>query len=427
MPIPRLLSSPALALAAALAAAVFAFGAPPASADAIDDQIKAMKEFEKSGDEGKCIGKMQELKDSGDPRVIAAIKDLKSSKKDKIACSAIRIVSNRKDAELLKWLHRQADDKDLADAEDGRPDVYKCVLEAIGAYGEKSSLKVLEGVVKKYMPTNSEYATRAIASFGKVRQIAVVDQLVEWMELADSSAAGQGGKSPSAETRENKQKAGAACVDALRALTGQDIGDAVTWKKWWADHRKGFKFPDPSKPEAAMPPLDPKQKVFSDAAYNYAMRLPQPDAGWMWKERESWNRVTLTNFDESNMEWGRIEIAIHNTTSMSPKDIQALGEWYRDKGFPEDFSEFSPTGAPKLEEKKFSGRPWLLASAKGQAKGNKVNWGSMERRVYMTKCDYMGSPHLILVVHLTCRNGMEDELKKKLYDAVESMEIKVSK
>ena len=74
----------------------------PLRAEGIDDQIKAMKDLEKAGEEGKCIAKMQELKDSGDPKAVGALKDVAKSKHDKIACSAIKAVALRKDPEFLK-------------------------------------------------------------------------------------------------------------------------------------------------------------------------------------------------------------------------------------------------------------------------------------------------------------------------------------
>lgn len=412
-----------LALLGALAAGL-AVAAPPVRADAIDDQIKQMKDFEKAGDEGKCIAKMQELKDSGDPKVLAAMKDLSRSKSDKVACAAMKNVAMvRKDPEFLKTLVGKIDDKDLRDRKDGRPAVYMCILECVGAYKSKTALAPLEKVVDKFLSTDAEYSTRGIAAYGTVQELAVVDQLLKWLKTSDSRGQSQGGKNESAEARENKQQAASKIIETLNALTGQDLGDAATWEKWWETNRKTFKFPDPAKPEVEVDWASLKE--YSDPSYNYTVKCPQ-GGGWHFQPKDQYCRARLNKVDEEKMEWGRVDWQIHNTTTMTPNSYKGLADWYLTKGLPEEISEFTPSGEPKLEEKKLVGREWLVVTAKGMGKGNRAGWGSMERRLYMTKCDYMGSPHLILVANVVCRNGMEDEDKKKLFESVENVVLKVT-
>lgn len=411
------------ALLAVLAAGL-AVVAPPARADAIDDQIKQMKDFEKAGDEGKCIAKMQELKDSGDPKVVAALKSLAGSKSDKIACAAMKMVAvSRKDPEFLKTLVGKIDDKDLRDRKDGRPAVYMCVLECVGAYKSKTALTPLEKVVDKFLTTDAEYSTRGIAAYGSVQETAVVEQLLKWLKTTDAHGQGQGGKNESAESRENKQKANAEIIQTLNKLTGQDLGDAATWEKWWDTNKKGFKFPDASKPE---PEVDwASLKEYTDPGYGYTVKCPQ-GGGWHFQPKDQYCRARINKVDEEKMEWGRVDWQIHNTTTMTPNSYKGLADWYVTKGLPDEIGEFTPSGEPKLEEKKMAGRDWLVVTAKGMAKGSRAAWGSMERRIYMTKCDYMGSPHLILVANIVARNGMEDADKKKLFESVENVALKVT-
>lgn len=407
-------------------AALLAVVAPPAAADAIDDQITAMKGFEKSGDDGKCIAKMQELKDSGDPKVTAALKSLVGSKSDKVACAAMKMVAvTKKDADFLKTLVQKVENKDLYDKKDGRPELYKCVLESVGAYKSKTALAPLEKIVDKFLTVDSDYATRAIAAYGTVPDVAVVEQLLKWLKTADAHGQSQGGKNESAEARENKQKASTALLAALNSLTGQDLGDAATWEKWWDGNKKGFKFPDPNKKEEAAT-VDPKQKDYTDAAYNYTVKRPDA-AGWYFQPKDEWCRIRIINKDDKDYEWGRVEWTIYNTTTNTPKDLKGLADWWLTKGYPEtEFSDFSDTGKPKLEEKKFAGRDWLVVSARGTGTKNRQSWGPMERRMYLTKCDYMGAGHLILVGSTVCRSGMDDEQKKRLYDAAEGIVLKVT-
>ena len=407
------------AVALGLAVAV-----PPAAADAIDDQITAMKNFEKAGDDGKCIAKMQELKDSGDPKVTAALKSLVGSKSDKVACAAMKMVAvAKRDPEFLKTLVQKIDNKDLYDKKDGRPELYKCVLESVGAYKSKTALAPLEKIVDKFLTTDSEYSTRAIAAYGSVAEVAVVEQMLKWIKTTDAHGQSQGGKNESQEVRENKQKAGAALVAALNSLTGQDLGDGATWEKWWEGNKKTFKFPDPNKKEAEVDWAALKE--YTDPSYNYTVKCPQ-GGGWHFQPKDQYCRARINKLDEEKVEWGRVDWQIHNTTTMTPTSLKGLADWYVTKGLVDEISEFTPTGQPKLEEKKMAGRDWLVVTAKGMGQGNRSGWGSMERRIYMTKCDYMGAPHLLLVANVVCRNGMEEEDKKKLFESVENVALKVT-
>jgi hypothetical protein len=417
-----------LALAAFLAAVVAV--TPPAShADATDDQIKALLDLDSAKDEGKCVAKMQEMKDSGDPRVLKAFKTLAKSKSDKVACSAIKLVGmNKKDIEFLKtFLISKIDDKELADVKDGRPEVYKCILETLVAYKGKPEFKPaigkLEDVVKKYLSTHADYSTRAIRAYATVASPATVDQLLEWLAITDSRGQSQGGKNESSETRENKDKANQAILPALNELTGQDIGDATTWKKFWEEHKKGFQFPDPNKKEETVDVSTLKE--YTDPTYGYTIKRPE-GGGWHFQPKDEYCRIRLTNKDEQNVEWGRVDWIIHNTTTQTPKDVKGLADWYVNTGYKDEISEFTKEGSPAVTETKIAGRPFLLATAKGMGKGNREGWQSMERRVYITKCDYMGAGHLILYASLVVRNGADEEIKKKLYAAVETMTLKVT-
>jgi hypothetical protein len=417
----------ALFVAAALVVSFAAVAPQVLRADATDDQVKALMDLEK--DEGKCIAKMQEMKDSGDPRVLKAFKDLARSKSDKVACAAIKLVGvTKKDAEFLKtFLIPKIEDKDVYNTKDGRPEVYKCILETLAAYKGKAEFKPaidkLEKVIKKFLTENGDYSTRAIHAYGTVADPAIVEQLLVWMEMTDSHGQSQGGKNESAETRKNKEAANKAIVETLNELTGQDIGDGTTWKKFWADHKKDFKFPDPNKKEEVVDVSTLKEQT--DATYGYTVKCPD-GGGWHFQPKDSYCRMRLSNKDEQNIEWGRIDWIIHNTTTMTPKDIKGLADWWMVTGLKDEIGEFAPKSEPALSETKISGRDFLLVQAKGMAKGKMEGWQSMERRIYMTKCDYMGAGHLILYVNLTVRNGAEEDIKKKFYAAIENMVIKVS-
>lgn len=415
-----------LFVAAALAVSFAAVAPQALRADATDDQVTALLALEK--DDGKCIAKMQEMKDSGDPRVLKAFKKLADSKGDKVACAAIKLVGmTKKDPDFLKWLIGKIDDKDLYEKKDGRPEVYKCILEVLTAYKGKAEFKPaidkLEKVIKKFLSDNADYSTRAIRAYGTVEDPAIVEQLLKWLEETDSHGQSNSGKNESADARKNKEAANKAIVETLNELTGQDIGDSTTWKKFWDDHKKGFKFPDPAKKEEVVDVSALKE--YTDPTYNYTVKRPD-GGGWHFQPKDEYCRIRLCNKDEANVEWGRVDWSIHNTTTQTPKDIKGLADWYMTKGLVDEIGEFAADGKPTLTELKISGRDFLLVSAKGMGKGNREGWGSMERRVYMTKCDFMGAGHLILYANLVLRNGAEPDVKEKFYKAITDMVIKVT-
>lgn len=398
---------------------------PETRADAIDDQIKAMKDLEKAGDEGKCIAKMQELKDSGDPRVVGAIKDLKSSKKDKIAVQSMRIIANRKDPELLKWLVTKLDDKDLRDVKDGRPEVYKGVLQAIAVYRSKTALKPLADVVKKFLQTHADYATLAIHAYGTVPEKAVVEQLLEWLELTDSRTGGQGGggggKSKSQETIDNEAKAKGAILETLTSLTGQDIGDAATWRSWWSTNSKTFTFPDPDAPPPAEAPQgDPSGLTeYKDEAYGFSVKKPDGDTWKFGKADYNGPRVALSYSkpDDPGYFMARVYFSIHNTAKSKPTDVKGFVDWVLNDTFKKQLvtDESKP---PEVKEIKLGKTDCTVVIGKGDGADVKKSWGAVERRYYLVKID-----RNILYVDAIIRLGAEPEEKATLWKCLESMVI----
>jgi len=162
-----------LAAAALLFAGVAVF-APPRSAyaDEIDDKIAAMKDAAKAKDSGACIAKMVELQDSLDDRVNKALTTLLKNKDAKIAAAAIRQLGLRKDEAFGKKIAKGVDNKKLYKAEDDS--VYLAYLDAAKMYANPKNGKALTGIVKKFMPTNSKYATKAIKAYGSVRDKEVI-------------------------------------------------------------------------------------------------------------------------------------------------------------------------------------------------------------------------------------------------------------
>jgi hypothetical protein len=411
----------ASAVSAALVAA-FAWTSALA-ADATADVIKSMRELEKSGDEAQCVEKVASLKDSEDPRVLAVMKEFVKSKSDKIACAAMNWITDKRDSDYWKSIVGRIDDKDLYRRKDGRPEVYKTLLENVGAYvkdnQDKSVLKPLSEVAKRFLAIDSDYATRAIRAYGAVRDPAVVDQLIAWLEEVESRGQSQGGKNESAETRKHKDESKKALLETLKTLLGPDIPDAATWTKFWNEHKKGFVFPDPHKPKEAEIDVT-KLTEWTDSAYGYKVKRPDGKL-WTFKGKDDWFRIQTVAVDEKNMWWCWGAWGVFKLDAKI-KDAKSYADWWANEEFGKtaadgkEFEEFAVGGEPKIDVKKFAGHEWAYVVAKGKTKGAFVNWGVVEKHVYITKLDYQ-----LLYAVGTVRTGAEPEDKQKLWDFIEGV------
>ena len=333
------------------------------------------------------------------------------------------MLAKRKDAVFLKKLKGYIGKGGKKWAKD-QPTRYVGVLKAAAVYRNKKLCDPLADVVKKYLPTNSEYSVPAIEAYGTVDEKDVVDQMLKWLAQTDSTSGGQGGgsgKSASQQTKDNYRDAKNAIVSTLSDLTGQDIGDATTWNNWWAENKKTFEFPDP---DAA--PVDiTKLREHKDQAYGYTVKLPDrqvvvPKTGEMtemWKFSEaSGCRFQIKGIDDTGFEQCRMEYRIHNLTTKTPKTMGELMKWWVNDWKENQFSEFSETGQPTHEEQKLGGREWLKGKARGQSRVK--NWGVCERRVYMTQIG-----HIVLYIATTVRTGASEQMVKDAYSIVEGTEL----
>jgi hypothetical protein len=392
-------------------------------ADAVADDVKAMREFEKSGDEAKCVEKMLALKDAEDPRVLAAMRELAKSRSDKIACAAMNWIAGKRDSEYWKWLAGKIDDKDLYRRRDGRPEIYKTLLENVGAYvkdnQDKSVVKPLDEVVKRFLTNDAEYATRAVRAYGAVRDPAVVDQLIAWLGEVESRGQSQGGKNETPEARKNKDASKKALLETLKTLVGPDIPDAASWAKFWNEKKKGFVFPDPRKEKE--PEVDVANLTeWTDSAFGYRVRRPDGKL-WKFKGKDDWFRIQAVAVDENDMWWCWGAWGVYKLDAKI-KDPKSYAEWWANEEFGKnaadgkEFDEYAVGGEPKIDAKKFAGREWAFVVAKGKTKGAFVNWGVVEKHVYITKLDYQ-----LLYAVGTVRTGAEAEDKQKLWDFIEGV------
>jgi hypothetical protein len=438
----------AFAFGGALLAAFAVVPQSAVRADAVQDQVDAMKGFEKAGDDGKCIAKMQEMKDSfGDTRVLKAIKDMTGSKNDKIACAAVKMMAARKDPKDVEWLKSVCDkigDKDNFKDKDkgGNPDLMCAYLDAVVMFkadkGSQATIKAalpkFFDVVKHHLSTNAEFSMRAIRAYGCVRDRFVMDQLLEWGEGIEArsgkSGAGGGGgskKGASTETRDIEGKSKKVILETLADITQKDGGsDIQTWKKWWAEHEKGFVFPEAGDPDAPAPaavgPTIPPGAEFKDDAFGYSMKRPEAD-GWTWVKADfDGPRVGLNYSAPEDPKYliARAYVSIYNTAKVPPKDVKGMTDWVLTKPIKEQMDTHDK--APTVTEQKFGGAEWTVVDARGDGIGVKSGWGTIERRFYLVKFDtYM------LWVDAFVRTGAEEDVKAALWKSIETITLPAPK
>jgi hypothetical protein len=436
----------ASALSTALLAAFAVAPTRAARADAIQDQIDAMKGFEKAGDDGKCVAKMQEMKDAfGDTRVNKAIKDLIGSKNDKIACAAVKMIAaknNPKDVEWLKSVCDKLGDKDNFKDKDkgGNPDLMCAYLDAVVQFkADKASQSTIKGalpkffdIVKHHLSTNAEFSTRAIRAYGCVRDRFVMEQLLDWGESieARSGKGGGGGggskKGASTETRDIENKSKKVILEVIADITGKDTVDIATTRKWWTENGKTFVFPDPTDPNAPEKPVVgatvPEGADYKDEAYGFSVKRPETEGWSFMKPDYDGPRIALTYSAPGDPKYvlARAYIEVYNTVKNPPKDVKGLVEWVLAKPVKEQIDTHDK--APDVKEIKGATVAWTCVDAKGDGIGIKHGWGTIQRRFYLVKFDiYM------MWVDAFVRTGAEDDVKDALWKSIENITLPAPK
>ena len=414
---PVLLAALAATCLAGFSAAAAVSRAPAALADEVDDSIAQLKEIAKSGDEGKAIAKITELEAKLDGRVTDALADVaRTSKSDKIAKAAMKVAAQRKDDGLFKWMKGRLDDKKMAE---DRPEVYLSILDSLSFYSDKSMLKPLEDVIKKNIPNNANYSKAAIRAFGGVREKPVVEQLIKWLaETENTKVGGQSSaKSMSAQTREKVDAAHGAVLKALQALTGEDLGEAAAWEKWWKESQKTFQFPDPNQAEVDPATLD----EYPDRAYGFTIKKPKEGKYWTFaKCEQDGGRVALLYRDDQGVLWARMN-AVAWKGSNDITSPESFAAWYVKQFQDKEFDQFSK--GPDIEKKTIGGREFHVVTARGVGKEAWKNWAACERRIYITRA----TPTTFVYFECAVLSGTEEPLKAAFWGAIEGMAWKPQK
>lgn len=410
---------------AAVLALLAAFAvSPPLRADGTDDDIKAMNDLAAAGKDDECVAKMDVVRAGRDKRAYAALFALAStSKSDKVACGAIHaLVAGWRDADTFRWLLGKIGDKTVYDRKTGRPELYKCVLASLCEYPAgtvKQAIKPLGDAVTRFMTTDPEYTDLALRAYCVVFDRFAMQQLLSWLDQASAPGAG--------DAKANKEKAKESLLKTLSALCSHDETDAAAWKKWWEANAKTFKFPEPPKPgdpaaaakPAAAPAADPSGlSEFKDDTYGWSVKRPEAEWWKFMKPDYPGPRVALRCGGGDSAETARAYFGVHDPAQSEPKDVDSFATWVIANTLKSELPDDGIIQKPSTKKVTANGVEWTVVTARGLGGGVKSNWGSMERRVYITKLGKM-----ILYVDAFVTLNAENEDKKALWDCVEAVAI----
>src|SRR5262245_11194971 len=410
--------------AAIVALAIAAFALAPARADSTDDDIKAMNDLAAAGKDDECVAKMDVVRAGREKRAYAALHELTGAKSDKVACGAIRSLAvGWRDADTFRWLMGKIGDKTLYDAKIGRPEVYKCGLASLREFPPervKQALKPLADAVGRFMATNAEYTDLAIRAYGTVPDRFTVKQMLQWLDQAAAPAKD--------DAKANNEKAKTSVLQTLATLCAHEEPDAAAWKKWWEANEKTFKFPEAAKPgegdskSAAQPAAagaDPSGlNEFKDDTYGWSVK--RPEAEWWKFMKPDYNgpRVALRCGGGDSSETARAYFGVHDPTSSEPKDVPSFATCVIEHTLKTEMPIDGIIQKPATKTVKAGNVEWTVVTARGLAGGVKSNWGSMERRFYITK---LGTKILYVDAFVTLSADNED--KTALWGCIEAIAI----
>jgi hypothetical protein len=292
----------------------------------------------------------------------------------------------------------------------------------------KAALKPLADAVNRYMTTDGEFADHAVRVYGMVPDRFTVMQLLDWLKVA-SSGAGPASEKP------HKEKAKAALLQTLAALCGVENADHPAWKKWWDENAKTFKFPERAaksgggeaaagggEAKGGAAPGDPSELTeFKDTAFGWSVKRPEGEDWKFFKPDYNVPRVGL-RCGGDNENRPRAYFCVHDPAKYDPKTLKGFEEWVVNNLFKEQLPPGDRISLPETRTNVLNGVEWTIITCKGLGGGPKVNWGSMERRFYITK---MGN--YFLYVDAYVRLASDPEEKDALWSCIEAITLPASK
>lgn len=424
----RVVAAIALAVLGGLAGSVTLAPAPAASADEVDDEVAQLKDVVAGGDEPQIIARIKSLERRRDKRVDEALLGIvRTSKIDRVAAEAMRVLGARRDGDYLRWARSRLGDKKMVEEQNPR---FCAMLDSLPPAGEalRPFLGELATCIDKYVKTRSEVTTRCIAAYAAVcSDKQVVPRLIRLLEDVEGAegggggGGGGGGTRPEADIgrvsgggsdpRANIQAAKDAIHQALKKITAADGGSVLDWKRWWFNNEKTFRPPTPEPDWANL-------EEYVDSWFGLTLKKPAVGKSWGWEKcpytgGRARMRCTVTS-----------ELQACFDVITFPKDAHADAEAFAASALEQwkgaEFSEFSEGGQPELKKRRLGGREFAVLSAKGVGSSGWKDWNDCERRLYVT----LAAPDTFLVIDAAARQVFNEAERTAFWASIEGMTFK---
>ncbi len=163
---------------------------------------------------------------------------LGKDKESKVRAGAAVALGQHGDTSIVPSLCKAMDQcRDMPEAMAG-------ICFALGELGDKRAVKALSSDLWK---TKTPYVIEArIGALGKIKDVSAIEELLDLFYIAGGDA-----------VRVYYPAVG----KSLSNLTEQNFGsDRDGWKKWWRDHKDGFKFPEESEDDPKKPRRPRREK-----------------------------------------------------------------------------------------------------------------------------------------------------------------------
>jgi hypothetical protein len=373
-------------------------------ADEASDQIKAFEEGMKTADEAGKVRLIEELAGSGNPGASKAISRYMTDRSTAVKVAAIKAIGTLKEKKYYGKL------MGLMKAYDKEPKVLAAVLQAIGEYGNRASLKELVKLAKKWLYKDSEVASTAARAIGKIPTRDAVDALIELMDLTFPSQAGSSsggsGKAVSAETRKLLEESRPAVLEGLQTLTGWDFRHPAAWKKFWDMEGRRWKPADKD-------PDFTKIETWRDPGYGF--EITKPADRWemargkdLGKDYEEY-RIVVRQIDEGMVRayvyvWAAENVWGYTTQSRADKSMDHYKETWED-----------------VKEESFKEKEIKV----GRVSGIEQTFTGMDaaKNVCSIRNRYFVVGEMVFIVYGWSRSGTPSDVIEELDELIESFKV----
>jgi hypothetical protein len=280
-------------------------------AEVTDQDLERFEERMKTGDTNAKRNAIAELGLKKDKKVAAKLLQVLAKEKDEDVKIAIcQVVGEQGDPGVGGKLYAMFDDKKNRE----NTKFLAALLEGMAEADPKRQYENLKDAAKKWVVLNGSVAEAAFRGMALHHTKDTVDEFVKSINSIAS---------PTTNDSVAKRAAYSHCTpvlnELLQKLTGQDIKDAVQWRKWWSDAEATYK------PEAAG---DKKDLNASEIYFNegYRFQIKKPSREWSFKKQSGDQALLRIEALDEGSAAAWVVISVGAKEKMKSKTPEALAE-----------------------------------------------------------------------------------------------------